>query len=929
MWQENDKILLRLKQMQDVVLYLKDVAPYPENYFDVLTHAQFKNSNSSLELMEQLETLEAEVSQLILTHLQQLSTAYNISGHLKLSNIHIEKAVFPAAQLLQTIKDFEEEIQNNKQYLVDFNLEPKTHLSLKSSKRIQNKRERAVIPELPLTESTQEEWLEIETLLNQLLEIEQKGHVFSLSKLELDSSDYVLKSLCKKLDDNCEEGGKLVSLLSKRVYSCQNASGYYADLRNKLAEAIKEIQQINDVKEQLYLAILTRRDIICPSSDDPITLNNHFKQAQHCLSQALEKFMSTFSTIILSDRSSVESIYLKKQLLHCTEEMIKELQAKQFPVNPAAVKNLRIKLLNHLGEKTGILDFKASVQPLTETIIQGCLIALFDAQPSHDAVLLKKQIAAFYHAAAKVADFPLDKIKMHDTLSEVLKTQEKEIENDLQHHSKAVKDQIEALTREINLFSLIYPEPLVVTEAKEVRSKLLAYQKKLQQLSDCYQTSHKENRARLQSLSDSLRTRKNSSLDFEIISKLIEVLESVTSQQQNILNAVQEIKTELNRIPGADSVQRLIGEYNTRKQDICTSLKIAIDHAEAAVKVRERVLESPRTPGEEGLLQAQRETLFSIMEEPNLSLNSLGFRLIRSLSILDKLIDHSKKEIKLKFSGEVDDLLSVYTPMSTVVLNDLNPFKEDMIHQSKKAAEALRQLSLLQEELDSVSGGDLAEWLNCFEKTFRSAERWLISCRDTLQQGQVIETRLCSEAYKTSLVILGTLKAEFTRILGKFIKNHPNHDSLHLLNLNFSSLNDFSRVPAEVLKFIDPRLSILLSMHQVFNQVNQGYISREIRRYTDQLYLDHLRQNVEEHLHNDHMEDISNGKRHKFVQWIRVHVLKSLQALTYQVGSYFKHSDKTRHHFFVTPLACKTERELVTKGNEVYNALANISYLQV
>ncbi|MBA2657951.1 MAG: hypothetical protein H0U70_13355 [Tatlockia sp.] len=89
---------------------------------------------------------------------------------------------------------------------------------------------------------------------------------------------------------------------------------------------------------------------------------------------------------------------------------------------------------------------------------------------------------------------------------------------------------------------------------------------------------------------------------------------------------------------------------------------------------------------------------------------------------------------------------------------------------------------------------------------------------------------------------------------------------------------------------------------------------------TKKCYLTALLNCVETHLHNDNMEHFSESKRNSFEQFLRLHLLKPLQALRHWVGSFFN-KENSKHQFFITGYATKTEAALVNVGNEAAEIL--------
>jgi hypothetical protein len=135
------------------------------------------------------------------------------------------------------------------------------------------------------------------------------------------------------------------------------------------------------------------------------------------------------------------------------------------------------------------------------------------------------------------------------------------------------------------------------------------------------------------------------------------------------------------------------------------------------------------------------------------------------------------------------------------------------------------------------------------------------------------------------------------------IKTNPN-----ILFTNPELINDYQ----EILDIIDPDL------YDLCKKIQQSVAPKTS---TKELYVNLLLQKVETHLHNDQMEHFSDYKRSAFVQFVRIYVIKPLQVLKHKICSFFG-EENSKHCFFTTACATKTEAALVEKGNEAVERLA-------
>ncbi len=124
-----------------------------------------------------------------------------------------------------------------------------------------------------------------------------------------------------------------------------------------------------------------------------------------------------------------------------------------------------------------------------------------------------------------------------------------------------------------------------------------------------------------------------------------------------------------------------------------------------------------------------------------------------------------------------------------------------------------------------------------------------------------------------------------------------------------------------ILDLIDPRLYNLCKKIHLENQPTKHPLTEVQQR---KLCINLLLDKVNTHLHNDHMEHFSDGKRSSFIQFIRLYIIKPLEIVKNMICSLFTKDNP--NCFFTTPYACKTEATLVEKGNEAtINLLAAAS----
>ncbi|KTD31287.1 hypothetical protein [Legionella maceachernii] len=226
---------------------------------------------------------------------------------------------------------------------------------------------------------------------------------------------------------------------------------------------------------------------------------------------------------------------------------------------------------------------------------------------------------------------------------------------------------------------------------------------------------------------------------------------------------------------------------------------------------------------------------------------------------------------------------------------------------------------------------------------FAQADSALVAFEKSVQQAS-IEDRKRSKHYLKSLEIIKVIQEEYFRILKKYFdqacENNPdeiaNFVKLKEKRWTRNAFHAHADRFTDLLDKIDPRLCRLLSLQFGYERLNEKYLNgnflksaqikcnekalasteQRLLQAEQHLYKNQLIKTVEDTLHNESMEYISEGIRSDFVQWIRIHVLKPLQyLLTY---CFVPNS-------FFTPTwrACRTEEFLVEAGNQFYNELTD------
>jgi hypothetical protein len=984
MGQKKENILFRLKQIDKVLNALEEISPTPLTP-DFLAFKEAKHklvTNAFTKIDEQLLPLETLLYELVCKQLTELANHYDLPNHFKHLAENFPLDNNPAEQALKLIQSFKTQSSENYQADLKKSQLHTDNSAIASVSRKKTKKARLVaIENTPVRASHEADWQEIELFLKDLEAVKKVSTEFNLMAPKIDSSvanDCILQSLYLQFQKKTQSTQKLSDEITKKVQFWRKEVGYYPTLLEQLQKGIDDLKRLNEERKVLCTSLNERQELLLPQGNLS-DLQNCFQQASQKLQYRLETFLHYFSTINLANRTGAEASFFKTQLLFWIEELYKDLRAKHFPVVKTVTDELRNNLLRHLGEKTSFFDIRPVTQALESDQINAVMQGLFTMPESADPVILKKQIAAMYHVEARLSCSPLTVIKQHDTLMTVATEQDRGIQKKQAELSERLNIMGTALREYLNLFSEA-SEPLIV-KSRKLQSQLQTLLYTLQEFRENYTNNEKKDREQFELLLNQLRDKKTTQLDVLGMTQIIDVLNALTSREEEDLKQIQKFTEHFESlsIKARKKIVVLNQEYHYRKSVIHNEIQSALENARAAVSVNNPVpteeeqqilkkydsllthindFEEQQTLDVDCLSENRSSTIEELQQwvvnatmsikrlidgqlrdlnnnlgliklteldkQTPLDLGCLNVKKSSAIEELQQLITNAKISIKRSIDDNLRTLTNSLSLLKPSQLDRRNPFKIDLEHQIGSARTAIEHMNQKYNALESLSGKDMSAWYEELQNLYTKAFLLLEKSNHDFEQADIIEQRLRAEAFRTSLVVLDILEKEFLRIFYRYLKKaqhaYPSDMSLrHVKATIDDSIN--LNLGKEVLSKIDPRLSVLLEMYKEFYKINKRYISRNIRFYNDQSYFEALLKNVEKHLHNDHMEAISEGKRYLFVQWIRIHIFKSLQTLTHCVTNYFTDTDFNRHRFFVTWGACKTERKLVDKGNDVYSTL--------
>lgn len=920
---------LHLLKIQELINNLQQNELFPKNYFQplldviIINHSRItfenNNTNSGLAVFKQISSIHETTYKSIKEYLQTAATQYGIAGNYVSEPEPNIDLLSQAVTLIEQFSVAMEQHSNGKS----------------SSENSKSKRKtRNAIFEAQKDTDLPNQNEKINLLARQLETLVLTNPSYNLNIERHIENDFILHPLLKSLQEKNEIALKIHSEMKKKISTYSDQTGYHSIIIKQLESTLLIIEQINEEKKSLQTAITSRMNLIAPQTNTTEELITHFVNSQSLFLGTLESFLKNFSTLHLAKRTDAESIFFRAQLVQFIEQLNKELKEKKLPIDFKIADNLREHCLKHLGEKVSFFNIITTVVELEESTINRCTKELSSSKISDDPNTLKKQIADFYHVAAKIREFPIT--TMIDYCASIAELEKIALEIDTKHklaQDEITSDLLKKLQHHLSLFLLVTPESLVVKDANDVKLKLHHLANNLDQFKEHYDQIKTTNRTNLDDkLTQSRLNKQDTNMRYSSIQSTLVSAHTMVVEENKQFDIFNQFIEQLNQFRRwtLQCIHALSNEYNNQKTQLIQIMENAVANAEAALTIQ---YTDPTTLQQKIKEQIAPHTeLIEQLKTREDGLNTLQWKKNESIQKLDLVVTEAKKYLRLQYAKAHSEINQQHvSQVNVVALSKENPFKEDLESITANTNEAITQMNTHFSSLDNLQGKELGKWSSQFEKNYHSVDK-IITTRDKIrQQAKIIQNRLDSEAYATAIDIAQTLYLEFFRLLteyiGKAVVKYPSDQEIAKIQQDILSgkLDINAGWTKPTLDKIEPRLTLLLSMYQDFYQINNSYISKNLSLYTDKTFIDGLIKKVETHLHNDHMESLSDGHRPLFIQWIRIHILKSLQSVSQRFIDYIKHHQSGQHRFFsyrpVTPGACVTEKALVEKGNEVQNVL--------
>lgn len=714
---------------------------------------------------------------------------------------------------------------------------------------------------------------------------------------ERNTKDVILSSLISELIQAEQERKQLISYTKKRMEVCRPHVGYMQELNKILSNSINTLIELNENIINLSLKIVDRNNLISPEE----LKAQHLIDALNELNTTLDQFLLTFLVINVTDKTNPDTVFFNEQLNGFIQNITESLNNKSLGLNKHAIAQLDSHLRRHLGI----------------------------------------QLAGIYDLIAKIRSIPITEIKNFDTLRTSEKEQNLQIEKQHADLILFLEGISASLQSELSLF--IESNYVNTNEFKNAQLTLTAFHQTVSELSiliEDYTNKHKF---------------------IDRIPSPIKRLAEFTSLQQMTLKTIKELqeKTRKQHIEAQSLFVKLEEHYLYERSSYIKQMSDNLYQTKCALKIH-----NPQVAIEEiTRIENQLNALKSTNERP--TLNRLHTKLKNDSKQLNEYIYDIKSELKITWAKKiashfsdkgVTHFISVHiafiqlhsllkdsvTPYRLPNLSKGNPFLESLKNFTDQSNIDLERLFKTYSKLNNSTGNQLEYWIKEMSTSFNNLHESLEE-RDYLEQDAiVIEKRMQTKAYITSLSIINNLDAEFLRIVyshidGAITKGDGNNQLAKIKEdpTQYVSQSILSKESETVLNQIDLRLVKLFNIRRDFQALNNKYINADLTLYSDEKYIKHLFKITINHLQNDSMEDISKdvGKGSSIVFWIRTHVLKPLLQCHYVAKDYIDpylgylyhsrsvHTPKFFTPIHQTPFGSKTESQLIKTGQDALNTL--------
>ncbi|KTC99473.1 hypothetical protein [Legionella erythra] len=945
MGKEFDKVLNVLDKIEKILSTVESITPFPQHSLDTyhlcarsirLQLSTMPEEGPWTDVKSKLTKLKSLIKHIIVSHVDKITAPFHVTWNqsetpLSLTELHRLTRTL-ANQITEhnqatakSLKILRRKIADNapQELLAEFDtilkkleLSPACPVSLDTvlylknkAKGYKNKPKTSAVPIME-EEKPQSPFLKTLDVLRGQLDELLNAHAQWANQAFLPgfADDFLLSGWVNDYKAKTADADKAKLFITGRIQHTLEFPDYHEILISELQRTITLLKETNQQRQELAEKILAREALICPAQHDPETLEQLMLTAKILLKKQFETFLLTFCVIDVNNKDDKDTQFFIKNLLQFIGDLKQRFQKYPGIVNSSAIDTLHNQLLMHLGEKKRFLIWGTSLAKMEAKDITALSNQLFDvASPSKvDTAYYAKRIAGSYDLAAFIDAFPIQAIKDYQILKGINEDEHLKI---LSKEKEIVSD-IDALTQELSEYFVLLPEVLGENGPWKAARGLLAELEtfRVDEEADLY-----------------IQAREKA---LELVSPLDRVHELASLQKKRLDQMASRTKRlhDLQK-QASPLIKALQLEFEEKKKRLQQSLSEELADAEAALNFIKSSPELSCTEQDKSEFETAVELAKQLIKTVPESKEHL-FKIRRQVSTtINQLKRHTevvKGQLKSHITPSFNKANKLYQEHPCPLLDEDNPLKFRLNEVWKDTLKALRTLDNSFLDLDKLQGRDFERWSSQWamgEKQFVAAfNRYLKVTEDAME----IERRLKTETYKTSCTILTRLETEFERLTQKYIdqaihKTSDENELAQLQQLKTLPKPAFVECKKTLMDRVDPRLHTLASMHTEFRSINQDYIHENVHLSNDNMFFTQLKASADKHFRNNNMEKLSDGIRHKWVQFLRINVFKPLQALSFNVGNYLK--SRSQDLFFVTFGACRTEKELAELGHDLSSRL--------
>lgn len=721
--------------------------------------------------------------------------------------------------------------------------------------------------------------------------------------------DVVLKDLLENYQSLYQSYDSLLqeSIHDYKKYRYQE--GYLTNLKETLSKNLFHLHETVDNLKTYDAEIKTRLDLIAPDSSSETELEEHLTTAKELLNAKLKAPLYQIVDIPMIKDQSADQAFFQAKLKAILLSFEKILNANPIELNKTAVTQLIDRLQNHLGKSTNLKTL-FNYQQLDHDEIGPLVSGLFEAPEAslrskidsklpfvnkkNNSDILKEKIAATYDALSKIEATNLESISRFYRL----KNQETLLETDIETIEKQLKETldewIEKLQKERSLFNVNDPR------RQDIKGMVDSVVQLIQDLEDLQLDLSEIKRPEPKTLPENTESQER-----------IEALEIKLGSLHEILDHLKKIEADLKlkekTLQG--NYYLLTRTYSDERMQLSRQLTDKIRHTEKALetihsKSHKTEIERAKSTAKMIIDQSKRQPLAEFKDAADHKLKLLSGYMLEVKDALRK--DHLPRFRSVRSMQQLFPIEQIHKA---------NPFRAHLIKLDSKSKEFTHRLKNHMLALEGYEDEKLAFWPNEYRTLSEEAIESLDIRNKDFEIIQEIDARMKKPAYKTSISTMKALDLEFRRIALKridaYIAKEPDHRQLRDFKTRLISNRDYEELLAYILlDKIDPRLTTIRSLRRQFELSNEKYINMNLNLLSDKIFHRRIERIILKEMRNDHMEIYSQTKRLKFLQWLRVHVVKpAMQRLTH------------KNRFFVTPGATHFEKNLVEIGEKAFMKL--------